>query len=61
MKVNPEWVLPPTVYSVCEKGKTGKSGGSGNVPGTLLSLRAKTSILCPKNSVTVISTGEVHY
>lgn len=39
VKVNLEWVLPPTVYSVCEEGNTGKLHGSGQVAGTLLGPR----------------------
>lgn len=63
VKVKLEWVLAPTVCSVCEEGKTGKLHGSGQVAGTLLSLRVKLCsppILCPKRSESILLTGEVH-
>lgn len=62
VKVNLECVLPPTVYSECEEGKTGKLHGSGQVAGTLLSLRAtlcSPPILHPKKSESFLLTGEV--
>ena len=52
------------MYSACEEGNTGKLHGSGQVAGTLLSLRANPALHLPcvqrKKLESFLLTGEVH-